>query len=153
MRSSNQQHLHHLERDLLNQKLWGESQRSVFQQAFQMFLMLVEVEEPPSQKYNHVSQTFNATLLNQEVRADSKFRIGIFKNVFWRCLHSSSSLGNWFSPTAVQSCDFWWGCSTRTLLSGHRTFQTFLTPYLSGFSRQRHATQVRPMNTPSGLYI
>lgn len=78
----NQQHQHHLEKDIVNQKFWRGSQRSVFLQAFQMCLMLAEVEEPRSQKYNHISQTFSETLLNQEVRAVSKFSIGIFKNAF-----------------------------------------------------------------------
>lgn len=82
VRFPDQQHQHHLEKDIVNQKFWGGSQRPVFLQAFQVCLMLAAVEEPRSQKYNRISQTFNETLLNQEVRAVSKFRIGIFKNAF-----------------------------------------------------------------------
>lgn len=50
---------------------------------------------------NHISQTLSGTWLNQEVRANSKGRIGIFWNVSWRCLHSSSSFGELVPHSSV----------------------------------------------------
>lgn len=56
-----------------------------------------------SQKYNHISQTFNGIWLNQKVRADLKLE---YSECLLVLLYGARLLGSRFTPTAVQSGDF-----------------------------------------------
>ena len=68
-----------------------------------MFLMYVKVQEPVSQKYNHISQIFNGIWLNQKVRADLKLES---LECLLVLLYGALLLGSRFTATAVQSGDF-----------------------------------------------
>lgn len=69
-----------------------------FHKPSRCFWYKLQLKNHEARNINHISQTFSGTWLNQEVSADSKCRFGIFRNVFWRCLHSSSSFGELVLP-------------------------------------------------------